>query len=85
MALSITESCVNCTACEIVCPERAVLAAEPHYRIDARRCTECEGSYAERQCASICPVEGAILDGAGEPVNPPGSLTGIPPGKLAAA
>ena len=31
------------------------------------------------QCASICPVEGAILDAAGEAINPPGSLTGIPP------
>lgn len=85
MALSITEACVSCTACEIVCPEEAVQAAKPHFTIDARRCTECEGNYADSQCASICPVEGAILDSSGEPINPPGSLTGIPPEKLAAA
>ena len=29
--------------------------------------------------------ETAILDAAGEALNPPGSLTGIPPHKLAAA
>jgi hypothetical protein len=56
-----------------------------HFTIDARACTECEGDYADPQCASICPVEGAILDAAGEAVNPAGSLTGIPPERLAQA
>jgi hypothetical protein len=34
---------------------------------------------------AICPIEGAILDEVGEPLNPPGSLTGIPPARWAAA
>jgi hypothetical protein len=38
------------------------------------RCTECAGSFPEAQCASICPVEGAIEDELGGAVNPPGSL-----------
>jgi ferredoxin len=85
MALRIVAGCVNCWACEPLCPSRAIVAAEPHFRIDPSACTQCEGDYAEPQCASICPIEGAILDGAGVALNPPGSLTGIPPQCLAAA
>jgi ferredoxin len=79
MALSITKLCVNCEACLELCPAGAVVAAKPHFLIDAGKCTECDGHYADPQCASICPVEAAILDSSGAPLNPPGSLTGIPP------
>jgi len=85
MSLSIIESCVNCWACEPLCPSKAILEARPHFMIDPRKCTECDGDYADTQCASICPIEGAILDGFGEAVNPPGSLTGISPQKMAEA
>lgn len=85
MALEIIESCVNCWACEPLCPSQAIYEASPHFRIDPKKCTECEGDYADAQCASICPIEGAILDGLGVPVNPSGSLTGIPPERLDAA
>jgi ferredoxin len=85
MSLSIIESCVNCWACEPLCPSNAIYEAKPHFMIDTKKCTECDGDYADTQCASICPIEGAILDGFGEAVNPPGSLTGIPPQKMAAA
>ncbi len=82
MAYRIIESCVNCWGCEPLCPSNAIQAARPHFVIDGGACTECDGDYADPQCASICPVEGAILDGLGVPVNPPGSLTGIPPEHL---
>ena len=85
MSLSIIESCVNCWACEPLCPSKAIYEAKPHFLIDAGKCTECEGDYADTQCASICPIEGAILDGFGEAVNAAGSLTGIPPQKMAEA
>jgi ferredoxin len=85
MALRIVPGCVGCWACELVCPEGAVRAGAPHFVIDPRRCTECAGRHADPQCASICPVEGAIVDAAGMPLNPPGSLTGIPPQRLADA
>ena len=85
MAYQIIEGCVNCWACEPLCPSQAIRAAEPHFVIEAAACTECEGDHADPQCASICPIEGVILDGLGVPVNPPGSLTGIPPERMAEA
>lgn len=85
MSLNIIESCVNCWACEPLCPSQAIYEAKPHFLIDAKKCTECEGDYADTQCASICPIEGAIVDGFGKAVNPPGSLTGIPLQKMAEA
>ena len=82
MALEIVESCVNCWACEPLCPSQAIYEAAPHFLIDAKKCTECEGDYADPQCASICPIEGAILDSFQVAMNPPGSLTGIPPERM---
>ena len=83
MAYSIIDGCVRCWACVPVCPREAIEPAAPHFVIDPRRCTECDGDHGAPQCASICPVEGVILDAAGAAVNPPGSLTGIPPERLA--
>jgi ferredoxin len=85
MAFQIIEGCVNCWACEPLCPSQAIFEAKPHFLIDAKKCSECEGAYADAQCASICPIEGVILNGDGVAVNPPGALTGIPPERLAAA
>jgi Fe-S-cluster-containing hydrogenase component 2 len=85
MAFKIVESCVNCYACEPLCPSDAIVATTPHFVIEAKKCTECDGEFAEPQCASICPIEGAILNSQGEEINPPGSLTGIPVMRLEAA
>lgn len=79
MALRIVESCVNCWACEPLCPSGAIRVARPHFRIDAAACTECLGEYADPQCASVCPIEGAIVNEMNMPLNPLGSLTGLPP------
>lgn len=79
MALKIVDSCVNCWACYDVCPSNAIYQSSPHFKINPKKCTECEDDYAVPQCASICPIETAILNAAGEPMNPYGSLTGIPP------
>ncbi len=85
MALSIVESCVNCWACVDLCPSEAIYATSTHFKIAPNKCTECEGDYANPQCASICPIEEAILDSLGRAMNPAGSLTGISPEKLEAA
>lgn len=85
MALKIIESCVNCYACEPLCPSKAIYMGKLNFMINPKKCTECEGDYKDAQCASICPIEGAILDSLGVPLNPAGSLTGIPPERMAAA
>jgi len=82
MALKIADACVNCWACVDVCPSDAIYSAEKHFEINAQKCTECSGVYADPQCASICPIESAILDANNQAINPPGSLTGIPPEKV---
>ena len=83
MALIINDLCTCCDACVHLCPNDAICAEQPYYLIDSNACTECLGDFAEAQCAAICPIEGAIVDETGAPLNPPGSLTGIPPHKLA--
>lgn len=83
MAFEIIESCVNCYACEPLCPNQAIYQASPHFLINPSKCTECAGDFDDAQCVSICPIEGAILDEFGTALNAPGSLTGIPPEKLA--
>jgi ferredoxin len=82
MSLKIVEPCVNCFACMEVCPSEAIYEAKPHFMIDAKKCTECEGDFADAQCASICPIEEAILAADGSALNPLGSLTGIPVPRL---
>ncbi len=82
MALKINDTCVNCWACVDVCPTDSIVMAKRHFVIVPTTCTECEGSYDDPQCASICPIEGAITDRWRTPLNPPGSLTGIPPEKM---
>lgn len=82
MALKIVENCVNCFACMEVCPSDAIYEASPHFLIDAKKCTECDGDYADAQCASICPIEEAIWADDGTPMNPLGSLTAIPVERL---
>jgi len=88
MAFEIIESCVNCWACLPLCPNQAIVEPRPpqfpHFLIDDDKCTECVGDFADAQCVAICPIEGAILDELGAPLNPPGSLTGIPPERWAA-
>lgn len=79
MAFEIVESCVSCTACELVCPNDAISQGGGQFMIDSGLCTECVEAYEHPQCASICPIEGAIVDELGDPLNPPGSLTGIIP------
>ena len=83
MALKIIDGCVNCWACEPLCPSKAIYEAKPHFMVDAAACTECLGEYADPQCVSICPVEGVIVNEQNEPMNPLGSLTGISPARWA--
>ena len=81
MKYAITDKCTGCHACQTVCPNNAVYPSpdnEKKFSIHAKRCNGCEGLFDTPQCASICPVEEAIVNELNEPVNPKGSLTGLP-------
>lgn len=56
MALTITEECTYCGACESECPVQAISAGSETYVIDAVTCTECEG-YDAPLCVGVCPAE----------------------------
>jgi ferredoxin len=57
MALTITDECIACGACEEECPVDAISEGDEYYVIDPEKCVECEGHFDEPQCASVCPVE----------------------------
>ncbi len=81
MLYAITDKCTGCHACQTVCPNHAIYKTEdaegPLFQIHSKRCTGCEGTFDDPQCASICPIEEAIITHTGIAVNPKGSLTGI--------
>ncbi|MBD1388217.1 4Fe-4S binding protein [Neiella sp. HB171785] len=78
MAFSITNACIGCNACKLVCPQKAIVSGANGYAIASHRCNECVGHHADPQCASICPIETAIVNAEHRALNPPGSLTGLP-------
>jgi len=62
MALLITDDCINCTVCEPECPNSAISVGDGIFIIDADKCTECVGHFAESQCIDVCPVDCIIVD-----------------------
>lgn len=78
MSFTITNLCISCNACKLVCPQNAIQKKEDQYIIAAHRCNECETYYDQGQCSSICPVENAIIDAKGIPLNPTSSLAPEP-------
>lgn len=83
MSLFINDKCVGCHACMTVCPNKAVYSTgrvEKPFAIHSKRCNECSSFWHEPQCASICPIEEAIVDCANLPLNPRGSLSPQPSG-----
>jgi ferredoxin len=62
MATLIVDDCINCGACEPVCPNRAISPGEQMHVIDPERCTECVGFHGEEQCARACPVDSCLPD-----------------------
>ena len=64
MAYKITDDCITCGACEAECPNSAISEGDSAYKIDPNKCTECVGSFASSQCASVCPVDAPKPDDA---------------------
>ncbi|MCQ1058583.1 4Fe-4S binding protein [Photobacterium sp. ZSDE20] len=80
MSLTITDKCTGCNACKLVCPNNAIYQGSEavHYAVHPQRCNECSGQFEDQQCASICPIEEAIVDQYGKTLNPKGSLSPPP-------
>ncbi len=51
MAHTITEDCINCGACEPVCPVNCISEQGDVRVIDAAVCTDCGA------CVDTCPVD----------------------------
>jgi ferredoxin len=50
----ITNDCIMCDACLPECPEGAISAGDPIYKIHAQLCTDCG------DCAEVCPTEACV-------------------------
>jgi ferredoxin len=57
MAMTITEECISCGACEPGCPVEAISEGDTIYIVDATLCVECEGHFDSPQCVDVCPVD----------------------------
>ena len=51
MAHKITDECINCGACEPVCPVEAISEKGEVRVIDPKKCTDCGA------CVEQCPVD----------------------------
>jgi ferredoxin len=60
MAYMITAECINCTACEMDCPVRAITPGPSQFRINPAVCVECEGYFPVPRCKWVCPVNACV-------------------------
>jgi ferredoxin len=60
MAMVINDDCIDCAACVDVCPREAIDEGDPHYKIEAAKCTECK-EEGESKCIEVCPVDCIVL------------------------
>jgi len=56
MSYLVTMECINCGACEMECPTRAISSGPSQYRIDPDVCVECDGHFDVPRCKAVCPV-----------------------------
>lgn len=67
MAVKITDTCINCSACIDECPVEAIVDDEDNpegagiYYVYADKCVECVDHFDEPVCALACPTEGCIV------------------------
>ena len=57
MANRITEECINCGACEPLCPNNAISEGADFYEIDPAKCDECKTKGGEHSCKPVCPTD----------------------------
>lgn len=59
--LEISDLCIKCDACRLLCPENAVLSIENEYIIENWSCTLCN------ICLEICPASCIKPKTSGDP------------------
>lgn len=64
MSFMITAECINCSACELECPVRAIQPGPSKYLIDPEVCIECDGYFPEARCKWACPVDACVPERA---------------------
>ncbi len=64
MSYMITAECINCNACMMECPVRAISPAAHQYEIDPDVCIECEGYFPVARCDWVCPVDACVPERA---------------------
>ena len=72
VTLLITEDCINCKACDTICPTNAIYPGgkdytlnnkkyktpvQDYYFIVPEKCNLCEEVYEEPECVTICPMD----------------------------
>ncbi len=57
MALTITDECISCGACEPECPTESITEGDEIFEINPSTCVECVGHFDEPQCVEVCPVD----------------------------
>ncbi|MFD4022310.1 YfhL family 4Fe-4S dicluster ferredoxin [Streptomyces sp. NPDC058576] len=62
MAITITEDCINCGACEPECPTKAITEGDDIYVINPSACSECVGFSDSLACQAVCPPECCLPD-----------------------
>jgi ferredoxin len=62
----VPDLCINCGACESVCPNQAITdgsdVGSDTFYIHPDKCTECVGEADHEQCQAVCPVECCLPD-----------------------
>lgn len=64
MSFMITSECINCTACAMECPVRAITPGPSQFEINPGICIECEGYYPVARCKWACPVDACVPERA---------------------
>jgi formate hydrogenlyase subunit 6/NADH:ubiquinone oxidoreductase subunit I len=75
ISLLITDDCINCKACDTICPTNAIYPGGKDYKLNNKKhkapvkdyyyivtekCNFCEEVYAAPECVSICPMDAII-------------------------
>ncbi|WP_425349310.1 4Fe-4S binding protein [Consotaella salsifontis] len=54
------ELCTACGSCEDACPNGAISHKGKVYKVDPKKCTDCEGVDGGPQCEDVCPGGAAM-------------------------